>query len=194
MAIGSLDKAGRLAQVRVFARCLVWSGYLSPEQVLTEVLEAVRSEERDPARASALANSLVVEATSDLASVSVEWPEVTDVDRLWSAIDDLRAHDVVVLECIEDHWVARRVLQERAAEGRPPAGVAYFCASDVWHAVSNGMLEVNVWHADTANVAPGDDLLDLVLEILHAHGIGAHFDEGRIEADVWWRRRPVVTP
>ena len=44
------------------------------------------------------------------------------------------------------------------------------------------MLEINLWHGDTANVAPGEPLLDLVLGMLARHGIPAVFDEGRIEA------------
>jgi len=52
------------------------------------------------------------------------------------------------------------------------------------------MLEVNVWHANTANVAPGDALLDLVVEAFAARGLHAHFDEGRVEVSAHWQRRP----
>ena len=51
------------------------------------------------------------------------------------------------------------------------------------------MLEVNVWHGSTANVAPGDALLDDVLAVLARHGLAAHFDEGRLEVSARWRRR-----
>jgi hypothetical protein len=67
--------------------------------------------------------------------------------------------------------------------------VAWFTAPDVWHAVDHGMLELNVWHGDSANVAPGDPLLDLVVDTLARHGLAAHFDEGRIEISASWHRR-----
>ena len=59
----------------------------------------------------------------------------------------------------------------------------------VWHAVDEGMLEVNVWHGSTANAAPGDELLDHVLGVLEKHGLAAHFDEGRIEVSAHWHKR-----
>jgi 5'-phosphate synthase pdxT subunit len=40
------------------------------------------------------------------------------------------------------------------------------------------MLELNVWHADTANVAPGDRLLDVVVEALAEHGSGGALRRG----------------
>ena len=96
---------------------------------------------------------------------------------------------VLALQGVEDHWEAKKLLQERASEGDPARGVAWFTPPDVWHAVDHGMLEVNVWHGDTANVEPGDELLDLVLGVLEKHGLAAHFDEGRIEVSAHWHRR-----
>ena len=68
-------------------------------------------------------------------------------------------------------------------------GYIWFTAPDVWHAVDDGMLEVNLWHGTSANVAPGDHLLDAVLSCLARHGLRARFDEGRIEVDAHWQRR-----
>jgi hypothetical protein len=51
------------------------------------------------------------------------------------------------------------------------------------------MLELKVWHPDTANVAPGESLLDDVLALLHERQLPAVFDEGRIEVTIDWRRR-----
>jgi hypothetical protein len=67
--------------------------------------------------------------------------------------------------------------------------VLFFTHTDVWHAVDYGMLELNLWHGDTANVAVGDDLLRLVLQTLGGHGLSATFDEGRIETTLTWQRR-----
>jgi hypothetical protein len=95
-----------------------------------------------------------------------------------------------VLQGCDDHWAAKAVLDLRAAAGDPPRGVAWFTPPDVWHAVDEGMLEVNVWHGDTANAAPGDALLDDVIAAFGAQQLPAHFDEGRIEVSAHWQRRP----
>ena len=157
MAIGSLDKAGRLDQLRTLARVQVWSGYLTDDQVRTDVLAAVSDEESDPATAERLAAEFVEQAHAELAEAARHWPAQTAYDRLQSAFADLRARDVVVLEACDDHWAANEVLTAAAEHGAPPAGIAYFTHADVWHAVEHGMLELNVWHGSSANVAPGDD-------------------------------------
>jgi hypothetical protein len=128
-------------------------------------------------------------ARQELVEASAGWPAQTSFDRLQEAFAELREHDVVVLEAVNDHWDAAEALEKLAAEGRRPRGIAYFTHPDIWHAVQHGMLELNVWHGDSANVAPGDDLLDLVLGALTAHEIPSCFDEGRIEASLEWQRR-----
>jgi len=190
MAIGSPSKQERLEQLKTYARCQVWSGYRGDADVRAEVFEAARDEESDRGRAQALTDEYVDQARADLASAAQEWPQVTGFDRLQAAFADLRSGGVVVLEAVEDHWTANETLEEMAAGGEPPRGVAYFTHPDVWHAVEHGMLELNVWHGTTANVAPGDDLLDFVVATLERHGLPALFDEGRIEVTVDWQRRP----
>jgi hypothetical protein len=190
MAIGSLDKPGRLDQLRTLARVQVWSGYLTDDQVRTDVLAAMRDEENDPTTAERLTAEFVEQAHAELAEASRQWPAQTAYDRLQSAFADLRARDVVVLEACDDHWAANEVLTAAAERGAPPAGIAYFTHADVWHAVEHGMLELNVWHGSSANVAPGDELLAVVQETLAAHGITSLFDEGRIEVSLAWERRP----
>jgi len=190
MAIGSLDKAGRLDQLRTLARVQVWSGYLSDGEVRTDVLAAVSDEESDPATAERLTEEFVEQAHTELAEAAQQWPAQTAYDRLQSAFADLRTRDVVVLEACDDHWAANDVLTDAAERGASPAGIAYFTHADVWHAVEHGMLELNVWHGSSANVAPGDALLVLVQETLAAHGIASLFDEGRIEVSLAWERRP----
>ncbi|MDX6296950.1 MAG: hypothetical protein QOI51_807 [Nocardioidaceae bacterium] len=193
MAIGSLDKAGRLEQLRTFARCQVWAGYRSETETRDDVYDAALAEEHDPERASRLTDELVGAARRELAAASEGWPSPTGFERLRAALADLRDSDIVVLEGVDDHWAAAETLATRAAAGRTPRGVAFFSLPDVWHAVEHGMLEINVWHGDTSNVAPGDPLLDLVLSVLGEHQIAAVFDEGRIEATLSWQRRPSET-
>lgn len=189
MAIGSPGKAARLDQLRTFAKVEVWSGFHSPHQVRADVCAAVLDEVKDAAEAQRLAEGYLSSASEELAAASSTWPAVTEFDRLQAALGDLAASDIVVLQACDDHWEANEALQARATEGRPPRGIAYFTHTDVWHAVEHGMLEVNVWHGDSANVGPTDGLLTEVIGVLEQHGLAAHFDEGRIEVSVRWERR-----
>lgn len=176
--------------VREFARVCVRAGLLSADEVHDEVVQAVRGELPDRAgEADELARAWVAEAREELRVDQEGWPEATDYQRLQSAFEELELADLVVLQGCEDHWAAKRVLDERTAVGNPPHGIAWFTPPDVWHAVDEGMLEVNLWHGTTANAAPGDALLDDVLGVLEKHGLEAHFDEGRIEVSAHWHRR-----
>lgn len=188
MAIGSLDRAGRIEQLRTFARCQVWAAYRSPAEIRAEVYDAVLAELRAGDDAAAFTDQLIVEVRAEHDAVARSWPSTTGYDRLSAAFNDLRANDVVVLEAVDDHWTASETLARLADEGRRPTGILYFTHPDVWHCVEHGMLELNVWHGDTANVGPGDDLLDVVLHTLGDNGIEAIFDEGRIEATLDWQR------
>ncbi len=189
MAIGSLDKAGRLEQLKTFARVQVWSGYKTAAEVRADVLEAVLDEVKEPAEAASLATEYVVQAERERAEAAVNWPSTTEFDHLQAAIVDLRSAGVIVLEACEDHWAADSALKRAAADGAPPTGIAYFTHADVWHAVEHGMLELNVWHATSANVATGDALLELVQQTFARHGLDSRFDEGRIEVSIAWQRR-----
>ena len=176
--------------VREFTRVCVRAGLLSTDEVHAEVVQAITAELPDRADdADALARGWVSEARESLRVDQESWPEATDYQRLQSAFEEIELADVVVLQGCDDHWTAKAVLDERGASGDPPRGVAWFTAPDVWHAVDEGMLEVNLWHGTTANVAPGDALLDDVLGVLEKHGLTAHFDEGRIEVDAHWHKR-----
>jgi hypothetical protein len=177
-------------QVRDFARAGVRAGLISSSELQDEVVRAVT--EDLPARAAEaeeLARVWVEEAREELRVEQQGWPEATDYERLQTVFDELEILDIVVLQACEDHWAAQRILDERQAAGRPPRGIAWFTPPDVWHAVDEGMLEVNLWHGTSANAAPGDELLDDALGVFEKHGLVAHFDEGRIEVDAHWHKR-----
>jgi uncharacterized protein DUF6891 len=193
VAIGSLRRAGRLAQLKTFAAVQLRSGYRSDDDVRADVLEAVRDEVRDAAEARRLTDEYLSLARAAWLDEAAGWDDETDVDRLWAALDDLEDADIVVLEAVDDHWAADAVLADREAAGRPPAGLVYFTHTDVWHAVEHGMLEINLWHGSRANVTDSDQLLTQTIEILERHDIPATFDEGRIETTVKWQRRPHST-
>lgn len=187
MGFRSVPKLTKDDELRSFVRVVVRGGTYSPERTYADVVEAARAAS-DPAPESR-ATALIDEAGAELAADRESWPSVTDFDRLQNVFADLESRDVPVLQAIDDHWSAKAELDRRAEERLPCRGVAWFTAPDVWHAVDHGMLELNVWHPDSANAAEGDALLDEVIAALAAEGIAAHFDEGRIEVSAHWHRR-----
>ena len=190
MAIGSLGKAGRLEQLRAYAAMQLRSGYRSTDDVRADVHEAVLGEVGDAAEATRLTDEYLVEADREWREEAAQWPSPTPYDALLAAFDDLRAADMLVLEAVDDHWAANDALVALEQRGETPRGLAYFTHTDVWHAIEHEMLELNLWHGNRANVADSDQLLTDVIEVLAAHHLAAHFDEGRIEVTVAWRRRP----
>src|SRR5439155_19395050 len=132
----------------------------------------------------ALVPLLIGEAVMDLNEEAATWPASTDPDRLDAVLDELEQLGLVVVRYTSDHHVAREALE--AADS--PKGLVFFTDTDVWHAVDFGMLELKLWHPDTANVAPGEPLLEDVLALLHRHNLPAVFDEGRIEVTPAWQR------
>lgn len=176
----------RTEATRAWVADLVRSALLTDQQVRAETVSAIATDHPE-LPADETADLWIAEAREAWHADAATWPEVTDHDRLVDAFAELERRGIVVLEGIADHWVARDELERRTP---PPAGVAWFTPPDVWHAIDAGMLEVNLWHGTTANVAPGDDLLDQALAAFAASGLEAHFDEGRIEVAARWQRRP----
>jgi len=181
------SKVSPQERVRDFARVQVCAGLLDADALLREVAAAVEAELPGESPA-AKGRELVADARTALLEEQDDWEAPTDHDRLQAAFAALAHRDVVVLQAVEDHWVADAALRRLDAEGRSPRGAVWFTPPDVWHAVDHGMLELNVWHPDTANVAPGEPLLDVVVDTLAAHGLAGHFDEGRVEVAAHWRK------
>jgi uncharacterized protein DUF6891 len=176
------DRTAR--ELRGLARVLVRAGYADGAQVRTAVAEAIR-EDAPRADPVTLTEELVGQAVAELRLDAVAWPEYTDNDRLDAVLAELENRGLVVLRYCTDHHDARHALD--VAPGNK--GAAFFTDTDAWHAVDFGMLELKVWHPDTANVAEGEPLLDDVLALLREHGLEATFDEGRIEVSLTWQRR-----
>jgi hypothetical protein len=169
--------------LRAFARLQVRAGLLSDEEQYAEVREAIAAE-LPSTDAGVMSRAWLASARKDLIAEQASWPAVTDHDRLTEAFARLESAGLVVLQGCEDHWAAQAVLDRDR-----PRAVVWFTPIDVWHAVDAGMLEVNVWHGSSANVAPGEPLLDEVVACFTAAGLEAHYDEGRIEVAARWRRR-----
>jgi hypothetical protein len=179
---------GRTArELRGLARVLVRSGYADRAAVTAALTEAVQ-EDAPSADPATLVPELIAEAQADLAEDASTWPTETGPDRLDAVLAELASRGLVVVRYTSDHHAARQAL-EAAAD---PKGLVFFTDTDVWHAVDFGMLELKIWHPDTANVAPGEPLLEDVLALLNDHDLPAVFDEGRIEVTINWHRRSVL--
>ena len=176
------DRTAR--ELRGLARVLVRSGYADRAAVSAALNEAVQ-EDAPAADAATLVPALIDEAVTELTEDAAGWPSETAPDRLDAVLRELESLGLVVVRYCADHHEARKVL-ESAVE---PKGLVFFTDTDVWHAVDFNMLELKVWHPDTANVAPGEPLLDDVLALLRERNLPAVFDEGRIEVSLAWQRR-----
>lgn len=192
----SARTAAAIRRVHDHARLQVRAGFLDDAAVLADVTAVAVDEDLEGADGVALA--AVDQARAGLLADQRRWPVITDVDRLRSVFAALHADGVVVLEGVTDHWAATAELErldeaDDGTGGSAPAGIAWFTAPDVWHAIDHGMLEINLWHADSANVAQGDVLLADVLARFDEAGLSAVFDEGRIEVRARWHRRPGPT-
>ncbi|MGH3412099.1 MAG: DUF6891 domain-containing protein [Marmoricola sp.] len=178
------DPAIALRHTRGWVRDLVRSGLLPPEQEYAEVREVV-AEDHPDLLADETARAWIDDARRQWREEATGWPERTDYDALQAAFARLDGTGIPVLQGCTDHWAAKARLEEGRCRG-----VAWFTPQDVWHAIDEAMLEVNLWHPTTANAAPGDALLDEVLGVFADRGLPAHFDEGRIEVTARWHRRP----
>jgi hypothetical protein len=176
--------ASRIEQdLRSFARLQVRAGLLDPAEMRREVAEAIGAE-MPGIDADLMARAWLAAAQQALVAEQAGWPASTDHDRLLATFADLESAGLVVLQGCEDHWAAKA-----AIEASHPLGVIWFTPGDVWHAIDHGMLEVNLWHGTTANIAPGDVLLDETIATFARHGLAAKYDEGRIEVAAFWHRR-----
>lgn len=172
-----------------WSRLQVRAGFLDGVQLKTEVVSAINAE-MPGVDADVLARAWLGGASAQLRRDAATWPAETDYDRLQAAFAECEEHQVRVLQGIEDHRAAKAELDRLAGVDPAPRGIVWFTAADVWHAVDEGMLEVNLWHGSTANAAPGDPLLASVVSCFSRRGLRAHVAEGRIEVSAHWQRRP----
>jgi hypothetical protein len=171
-------------ELRGLARVLVRSGYADHKAITAALTEAVR-EDAPAVEPAAVVPLLIGEAVVDLNEEAKGWPATTDPDRLDAVLRELERLGLVVVRYTSDHHTARQQLEK----ADNPQGLVFFTDTDVWHAVDFGMLELKLWHPDTANVAPGEPLLEDVLTLLRQYDLPAVYDEGRIEVTLAWQRR-----
>ena len=169
-----------------FARLQVRAGLLSPPDMLAELISAIDAE-MPGTDATILARVWIAVAGKQLAAEAATWPADTDYTRLQSALAECDAHGVRVLQGVADQSAASVELERDGASLR---GVIWFTPPDVWRAVDEGVLQVDLRHASGASAAAGDGLLASVLTCFGRHGLAATFDDERIRVAAFWHRRP----
>lgn len=188
MIFGRRARPSRESQTRDWARCVIRSGLLSSGEVIAEISAVIASDLPDLGEPTPIAEQWVAEERADWLRDAARWERPTDFDRIQATFVELRVRGYLVLEGCADHWAARDALR-----ANPSArGVLWFVPADVWHAIDEPMLEVNLWHPSTANAGAGDDLTREVLQLLKENEIHAVFDEGRIEVAALWQHKPDV--
>ncbi|MGN6722801.1 MAG: DUF6891 domain-containing protein [Marmoricola sp.] len=172
-------------QTRAWLRGVVRSGLFEDERVERELREVIGADlpHLDPE----IAPVWIARERADWSTDAATWPAVTDYDRVHAVFERLEGDGLPVLVGCEDHWAATA----RLAELPPSAdGLVWFTPMDVWHAVDEPMLEVNVWDRAGVNQGKGAPLVSRCIAACAAEGLEAHFDEGRLEVAARWQRRP----
>ena len=186
MIFGSSKRRLRLeAQTQSWLRSVVRSGLQTSAEIEADLRWVLR--EDLPYLDEDLAPRWMEEAYREWAHDAAHWPALTDYDRLQAAFDRLATQGLPVLVGCEDHWAATAAIRDLAADAE---GLVWFTPMDVWHAVDEPMLEVNVWNRDAVNQREGSSLVVRAVMACGEQGLEAHFDEGRLEIAARWQRRP----
>ena len=172
-------------QTRAWLRGVVRSGLFDSERIERDLREAIGADlpHLDPG----VAPDWIAQERSAWASDASTWPTVTDYDRLQSAFTRLRLDGLEVLIGCEDHWAASAALAALPADA---AGLAWSTAMDIWHAVDEPMLEMNIWDRDGVNQREDARLVEQAVMAFAVEGLEAHFDEGRLEVAARWQKFP----
>lgn len=188
MIFGARRRERRLQHTHDWVRCSVRSGLQPTGALQAEVSAVIALDHPEIADPEASAAEWISSECDDWVAEARTWARPTDYERLHAAFAELRGRGYVVLEGCADHWDARDALQQH-----PDArGVLWFVPADVWHAIDEPMLEVNLWHPTTANAAAEDALTGEVMSSLTDAGLTAVFDEGRLEVRALWRKLPTA--
>lgn len=174
------------SELRELARLHVWAGLLDPEERLDAMVRAVEVQMPDT-DAQVMARAWLAAAEREHLRAASGWEGPTDHDRLQSALAECLAHDVAVLQGVDDLAQVRAAVEGAA---RPLRGVAWFGEQAVWHAVATGELEIWLRHGTGVPAVDGDPLATAVLGCLARHGVRARWSDGRILTAVRWHRRP----
>lgn len=174
------------SELRETARLLVSAGLQEPAVLLERFVEMVRVQmpDTDPV---IMARGWLAAAKRDRLVQSQAWTNPTDHERLTTALDDCRAHQVAVLPGVDDLAEVRAVVEGAASALR---GVLWFSERAVFEAVDSGILRVGLRHGNGAPVVEGDSLARAVAGCLSGFGVRSRSVPGGLEIATWWQRRP----
>lgn len=173
-------------ELRETARLLVSAGLEGPVELLDRFVEMVRVQmpDTDPV---IMARGWLAAAKRERLSQAQSWPEPTDHQRLWAALEDCREHQVAVLPGVDDLGEVRRVVESATS---PLRGVLWFSERSVFEALDAGVLRAGLRHGNGAPVEEGDHLAVAVSSCLSKFGVRSRSLQGGLEIATWWQRRP----
>ena len=175
----------REEQTRAWLRGAVRSGLFSAAHLERELREVISADL--PALDPDAAPAWIAAEQADWREDARTWPSPTDYDRLQGAFTCLSDRGLRVLIGCEDHWAAKAALADLP---QSVLGLAWSTPMDVWHAVDEPMLEMNIWNRDAENQREDSPLVEASILAFAEAGLEAHFDEGRLEVAARWQRRP----
>ena len=185
--------AARAARPRASPGACVRAGLLSGRRAARRGGRGDRrraAAERDLATADGWPTTWIDEARDELRGDQQGWP---DADRLRAAAGRVRragARDVVVLQGCEDHWAAKRLLDERDAAGTGAARRRL-----VHPARRLARRRRTACSRSTSGTArpptslPATRCSTTCSASSRSTACAARFDEGRIEVDAHWQQR-----
>lgn len=172
-------------QTRAWLRDVVRSGLFDDDRVERELRDVIGADL--PHLHPEVASSWIDQERAAWAREAATWPSATDYDRLHAVFARLGREGLPVLVGCEDHWAASAALGDLPTDA---VGLIWFTPMDIWHAVDEPMLEMNIWDRHGVNQREGEPLVVRAIAACAAEGLEAHFDEGRLEVAARWQRFP----
>ncbi|HSO37984.1 MAG TPA: hypothetical protein VLT33_35900 [Labilithrix sp.] len=196
MTNDDLNDAPSLEDARTYVRALLREGYRAAAEC-TEIATESLSDELGETTAAALVPRIVDEESRALASAMLEWPSITDCDRLDAAFEDLEVRGIVARQnfsCCSNCGEAEigAEIDSAEAEGRAVRGYTFFHMQDVERAVAGGVLRLKYGpspYDEAAVVGIGRE----IQETLIRHGLRSPWNGSADECvavELDWKRRP----
>ncbi len=173
----------------------VAAGFLQPDEIINSVVE-VLEDEADPEALRVVATEATAKALEAHAAAQLEWPAVTDCDRLDRAFDELESLGIISRQNFSCCGTcgAGEILDEMAAaskRGVKVAGYTFYHAQDAEAAADGYGLCLN-YGTEKEEEAAALEVARCVVSVLEKHGLATTWDgtwRKRIAVSLDWKRR-----
>ena len=175
------------------ARWRVRGGYEKRSRVIGSIAEMIAEEDMDFE-----ATAVVDRCIDALKAEQLNWPNLTDYDRLSTAMDALESKGIVAREnwwCCSNCGVDQigYEIEDVARRGKRPRGYAFFHDQDVQAAVDGGLLYLDYGNADPHYSARKSEVIGQdVVRSFKAAGLDVEWNGNlsrRIAVRLNWQRR-----